>query len=52
MTVVTFLDNQKDYSKSLKAIAFIHPTPYTTTNVSDRIEEKDGVKEWNDGSDR
>jgi len=31
----------------VKAIAFIYPTPYATTNVSDRVEEKGGVKEWN-----
>ena len=43
------LSNELDYSKSLKAIAFIYPTPYATTSVSNRIEEKGGVKEWNDG---
>ena len=37
------------YVESLKAIAFIYPTPYATTSVSNRIEEKGGVKEWNDG---
>ena len=37
------------YVESLKAIAFIYPTPYTTASVSNRIEEKGGVKEWNDG---
>ena len=36
------------YVESLKAIAFIYPTPYATASVSNRIEEKDGVKEWND----
>ena len=43
--------NEENYpeGKPSKAIAFIHPTPYTTTGVSDRVEEKDGVKEWNDG---
>ena len=43
--------NEENYpeGESSKAIAFIHPTPYTTTDVSDRVEEKDGVKEWNDG---
>ena len=35
--------------EATKAIAFIYPTPYATTNVSDRVEEKDRVKEWNDG---
>ena len=37
------------YVESLKAIAFIYPTPYATMGVSNRIEEKGGVKEWNDG---
>ena len=37
------------YVESLKAIAFIYPTPYATASVSNRIEEKDGVKEWNYG---
>ena len=36
------------YVESLKAIAFIYPTPYATASVSNRIEEKSGVKEWND----
>ena len=40
------------YVESLKAIAFIYPTPYATASVSNRIEEKGGVKEWNDGGDR
>ena len=31
-----------------KAIAFIYPTPYVPTNGSSHIEEKDGIKEWND----
>ena len=43
--------NEKNYPEGepLKAIAFIYPTPYTITGVSDRVEEKGGVKEWNDG---
>jgi len=40
------------YVESLKAIAFIYPTPYATASVSNRIEEKGRVKEWNDGGDR
>jgi gamma-glutamylcyclotransferase (GGCT)/AIG2-like uncharacterized protein YtfP len=41
--------NNMYWKKATKAIAFIYPTPYATTNVSDRVEEKDRVKEWNDG---
>ena len=40
---------QDEDTEVTKAIAFIHPTPYATTSASDRVEEKDGVKEWNDG---
>jgi hypothetical protein len=39
---------EEEYPHPLKAIAFIYPTPYATTSVSNRIEEKGGVKEWND----
>jgi len=41
---------EKNYPEGepLKAIAFIYPTPYATASVSNRIEEKGGVKEWND----
>ena len=35
------------YVESLKAIAFIYPTPYATTSASDRVVEKERVKEWN-----
>jgi gamma-glutamylcyclotransferase (GGCT)/AIG2-like uncharacterized protein YtfP len=31
-----------------KAIAFIYPSPYMSTNGSSHIKEKSGVKEWND----
>jgi hypothetical protein len=41
--------NNMYWKKATKAIAFIHPTPYATTSASDRVEEKGGVKEWNDG---
>ena len=36
------------YVESLKAIAFIYPTPYATTSASDRVVEKERVKEWNE----
>ena len=37
-----------DYPKSgkNKAIAFIYPTPYTTTMVSNYVKEDKGTKEW------
>jgi len=38
---------QDEDTEVTKAIAFIYPTPYATASVSNRIEEKDGVKEWN-----
>ena len=38
---------QDEDTEVTKAIAFIYPTPYASTNVSDRVEEKGGVKEWN-----
>jgi len=37
---------QDEDTEVTKAIAFIYPTPYETTSVSNRIEEKGGVKEW------
>jgi len=39
---------QDEDTEVTKAIAFIYPTPYATASVSNRIEEKGGVKEWND----
>ena len=48
---VPFIIEVNDFSEPenspLKAIAFIYPTPYATTSVSNRVEEKGGVKEWN-----
>ena len=41
------IDTPYGYVESVKAIAFIYPTPYTTTSVSNHVEEKGGVKEWN-----
>ena len=38
---------EEEYPHPLKAIAFIHPTPYATTTVSDYVMEKGRVKEWN-----
>jgi gamma-glutamylcyclotransferase (GGCT)/AIG2-like uncharacterized protein YtfP len=34
--------------EATKAIAFIYPTPYATTNMSNHVEENGGVKEWYD----
>ena len=42
---------QKDdvyWAEVTKAIAFIYPTPYVSTCVSNLVKEKDGVKEWNE----
>ena len=38
---------QDEDTEVTKAIAFIYPNPFTTASVSNRIEEKGGVKEWN-----
>ena len=40
---------QDEDTEVTKAIAFVYPTPYATTNESNRVKEKGGVKEWNDG---
>ena len=40
---------QDEDTEVTKAIAFIYPTPYATTSASDRVVEKERVKEWNDG---
>ena len=40
---------QDEDTEVTKAIAFIYPTPYATTSESNRVKEKGGVKEWNDG---
>jgi gamma-glutamylcyclotransferase (GGCT)/AIG2-like uncharacterized protein YtfP len=39
---------QDEDTEVTKAIAFIYPTPYATTNGSDCVNEKDGIKEWNE----
>ena len=36
----------KKKSRKNKAIAFIYPTPYTTTMVSNHVKENKGIKEW------
>jgi gamma-glutamylcyclotransferase (GGCT)/AIG2-like uncharacterized protein YtfP len=40
--------NEENYPEGepSKAIAFIYPTPYATTSVSDCVKENEGVKEW------
>ena len=40
--------NEENYPEGepSKAIAFIYPTPYETTSVSNRVKENEGVKEW------
>ena len=40
---------QDEDTEVTKAIAFVYPTPYATTSESNRVKEKGGVKEWNDG---
>ena len=37
---------QDEDTEVTKAIAFIYPTPYETTSVSNRVKENEGVKEW------
>jgi hypothetical protein len=39
---------QDEDTEVTKAIAFIYPTPYATTSASDRVVEKERVKEWNE----
>ena len=40
--------NEENYPEGepSKAIAFIYPTPYETTSVSNRVKENEGAKEW------
>jgi len=37
---------QEEDTEVTRAIAYIYPTPYATTSVSDRVKENEGVKEW------
>ena len=46
--IVDTYDMDYPEGEPLKAIAFIYPTPYATMSSSDRVKEKERVKEWNE----